>query len=138
MNKIALSSMVWLLSCHAHADIYVIGKSSLPISTIPIETVREIYLGSTTALGSSLYLEPLTQEDKNEITESFNTKIVKKSTMQMSAYWARIVFTGKGTPPKTLYDNEEVIAAVVTGNNTIGYVDTNELPADVKILLTVQ
>ena len=49
--------------------------------------------------------------------------------------WARITFTGKGTPPKELKSDAEVKAFVAANPRAIGYVDASAVDSSVKAVL---
>jgi hypothetical protein len=41
----------------------------------------------------------------------------------MQAYWSRIIFTGRGQPPKAVPSSSEAKKLVAANPNTIGYVE---------------
>jgi hypothetical protein len=66
----------------------------------------------------------------------FNEKILNKTSSQMKAYWSKLVFTGKGTPPKELLSDKEVIDLVSKNPNMIGYIQKESVTAAVKVVAT--
>lgn len=54
---------------------------------------------------------------------------------QVRATWARITFTGKGTPPKELKSDAEVKAFVAADPRAIGYIDASAVDPSVKAVL---
>ena len=63
--------------------------------------------------------------------------MVKKDAAQLNAYWSRLIFTGKGEPPKKVADNTDVLALVAANPNIIGYVDASAVNSTVKVLLRI-
>jgi hypothetical protein len=57
----------------------------------------------------------------------------------MKSMKSRLIFTGKGQPPKAVLDSDEVVELVGSDPSYIGYVDMNadSLPDNVKVVLTV-
>lgn len=49
--------------------------------------------------------------------------------------WAKIVFAGKGTPPKTLKSDTEVISWVASTPGAVGYVNSAAADDSVKVLM---
>ena len=56
----------------------------------------------------------------------------------MQAYWSKLVFTGKGTPPDELASSADAVAAVAKHENAIAYVDSAAVDGSVKVVTTYQ
>lgn len=52
----------------------------------------------------------------------------------MKAYWSKLVFTGKGTPPQEVPGDAEVKALIGSNPSTIGYIDAGSVDASVKVV----
>ncbi|MFC7002694.1 hypothetical protein ACFQMB_15380 [Pseudobowmanella zhangzhouensis] len=77
---------------------------------------------------------PINQEDSQSATDEFNNKVLGKSSTQLKAYWSKLVFTGKGTPPKEATNDAQVLELIANNPNMIGYLDASALSADVKVV----
>jgi ABC-type phosphate transport system substrate-binding protein len=64
----------------------------------------------------------------------FVTGILKKSEQQYKAYWAKLLFTGKGNPPKELESSADVKAEVAANKNAIGIIDVADVDDSVKVV----
>ena len=69
--------------------------------------------------------------------EQFYTKVTGKTGAQVKAAWSRLVFSGKGTPPKELGSSAEVKKFVAANADGIGYIEKSALDGSVKAVLTV-
>ena len=76
----------------------------------------------------------INQESDTKSVEEFNEKLLNKSASQLKAYWSKQIFTGKGTPPKEVSNDTEVIKLVSTNPNLIGYVDASTVNDSVKVI----
>jgi ABC-type phosphate transport system substrate-binding protein len=56
----------------------------------------------------------------------------------LNAHWSRIVFTGKGQPPKAVGDDSQVKEAVAKDKSLIGYIDSSALDSSVKKIIAVK
>ena len=65
----------------------------------------------------------------------FYEKATGRSAAQAKATWARLTFTGKGTPPKELKTDADVKAWVASDPKAIGYVDSSAVDGSVKAVL---
>lgn len=135
-NKKLLSAVFCLLvSSIANANIAVIVNKNNN-SQIDANTIKRVYLGKVEKFSNGQLVLPLTPAQE-QIKEEFNTTIVGRSSAQVSAHWAKMVFTGKGTPPVEKSDESEVIDAVTQSPTAIGYVSIdalNERKNDVRVI----
>lgn len=121
----------------AHAEVAVIVNKDVAVSSITLDVAANIFLGKVDTLPNGTKMVPIDQEDGKSVRTEFYTKVVKKDAAQLNAYWSRLIFTGKGEPPKKVADNAEVIALVAANPNIIGYVDAAAVNGSVKVLLQV-
>jgi hypothetical protein len=98
-------------------------------ATISKEQLVDFYLGRSSertpidqAAGSGIYVE-------------FYRKATGRDTAQIKEIWSRILFTGRGLPPRQLVDSEAVKKAVAADPKAIGYIDKSALDATVKVAL---
>ncbi len=66
--------------------------------------------------------------------DAFNDKMVGKSRTQINAYWARLVFTGKGDLPKVLTSDSDIVSTVSVNQGAISYVDSSSVTDKVKVI----
>ncbi|RZP31335.1 MAG: phosphate ABC transporter substrate-binding protein, partial [Alteromonas sp.] len=62
--------------------------------------------------------------------------VLGKSESQYSAFWSKLVFTGRGTPPEMIATEDEMLNLVATNPNTIGFVDEGKVDGTVKVVGT--
>ena len=122
----------------ATAEVSVIVGSNSTIDSIDVATLKRLYLGKTETLPDGTLVEAV--ELSNEKTkERFHKKVTSKSIRQLSAYWARLIFTGKGKPKHQIEDPEELIDYISSNTNAIGYIETSSASsARVKTILLIQ
>ena len=56
------------------------------------------------------------------------------SAAQLKAYWAKIIFTGRGQPPRTVADANEIRQLLATNPHVIAYIDRSAVDGDMKVL----
>ena len=115
----------------AQADTVVIVSAKSTATTMTPEEISDIYLGKTTNM------KPM-DSGEAPVRAQFYSKVAGKDDAQVKAIWARLVFTGKATPPKVLASSAEVVKAVAADPNAIGYVDKSAADANVKIVYEVK
>jgi ABC-type phosphate transport system substrate-binding protein len=135
MNKIQklLLSVALAFSGGLLAEVAVIVHPSNADSISEADIVR-IFLGKSKSFPGGAAAVPVNQAEGSAVTEEFNQKVIKKSGSQLKAYWSKLVFTGKGTPPKEVANDAEVIDLVANNPNMIGYIDASQVNGGVKVV----
>ena len=93
------------------------------------EQLADVYLGR-----SRLYT-PIDQVEAAPIRAEFYRRAAGRDPAQVKMTWARLVFTGKGLPPKELAGAAAVKKAVAGDPKAVGYIDHADLDATVKAAL---
>jgi len=88
-------------------------------------------------LGKSLAYTPIDQAEEAPIRAEFYLKATGRDLAQVKSAWSRIVFTGRGQPPREAIDAAAVKRAVANDPKAIGYIDKSALDASVKAGLTL-
>lgn len=121
----------------AHAQVAVIVNPKSSMASMTADQVAAIFLGKTTTLPSGATAAPADQSESSAIREQFYTKVTGKQSAQVKAAWSRLVFSGKGTPPKELGSSAEVKKFVAANPDAIGYIEKSAADASVKVVLAV-
>jgi ABC-type phosphate transport system substrate-binding protein len=114
----------------AYADVVVVVSSKSSTTTMTAEEISQIYLGKSKAL------KPV-ETAGAPIRSQFYSKVAGKDEAQVKAIWSKLVFTGKATAPKELPTSADVVKAVASDPNSIGYVDKTAVDPSVKVVYTV-
>lgn len=133
MKKLLIISGL-LFSQLAFAEVAVIVHPSNN-NQLDEATVSKIFLGREKSFADGQSVVPLALADAAPASTAFNDVVLKKSSSQLKAYWSKLVFTGKGTPPKEIGSDEEMLKLVATNPSVIGYVDASKVDASVKVAL---
>lgn len=118
---------------HANAEVAIIVHPDNSASFTDDE-IKRIFLGKTKSFPNGEKATPVTPED-NAAADDFNKKVLNKSSSQVKAYWSKLVFTGKGMPPKELTSGD-LISEVSSNPEFIGYIDASQVTDKVKVVAT--
>ena len=116
-----------------YAEMAVIVHPSNTSELSP-KIIQRIFLGKLKTFPGGGAALPLEHPAKSVVRENFNKEVLNKSSQQMRSYWGRLIFTGKGLPPKEVDTSEEIIRLVKTNPNTVGYVDMSLINSDVRVV----
>jgi len=117
------------------ADISVIVNAA-NADSFDERTIKRIYLGKMKAFPNGDKVTVLTLEDGAPETEIFRESALNKSNSQFKSYWSKLAFTGKGTPPTEVSNSAEMINAIKADASSIGFIDSNAVTGDVKVVAT--
>jgi len=124
-----------LASMAANAELVVIVNPKNAAANLSAEQVSALFLGSSTTFPDGSVATLADQPEAAGIRGDFYQKATGRSIAQVKATWARLTFTGKGTPPKELKSDADVKAFVASDPKAIGYVDASAVDGSVKAVL---
>jgi ABC-type phosphate transport system substrate-binding protein len=132
--KLMLCALL-LASGSCMADIAVIVHPSNANSLEALDISR-IFLGKAKSYPDGAQAVPVAQSDATGASDEFNTKVLTKSSSQLQAYWSKLVFTGKGTPPKEVDSDQEMLELIQANPSLIGYVQSTSVNESVRVVAT--
>ena len=133
--KSILLLVALLLSPSVFAGVAVIVHPSNS-ATLGNSEISRIFLGKMKSYPGGGPAVPINLTEGSAPRGAFEKAVLKKSASQIKAYWSKLVFTGKGTPPKEVGNDAEVINLIKSNPNLIGYVDESAVTGDVKVVAT--
>lgn len=133
MSKFSGFLLAAVLSMGAQAEIALIVHPSNN-AELDADYFQKIYTGKLASLPDGEAVLAYNFDESNPLRQQFDEKVLRRQTQQIQALWAKLVFTGKGTPPTVVADPAEVIKAVAADVTAIGYVDASAVDASVKVI----
>ena len=64
----------------------------------------------------------------------FYATLVNKDLAEINSYWARLIFSGQGSPPLQAESTENVLEIVQNNRGAIGYVDADKVGPGVRVV----
>lgn len=119
----------------AHAEVVVIVSARSSVASLTDEQTAKIFLGKVTTFPNGQPAYPIDQPQGNAIRDEFYSKVTHKDSSQVAAYWAKIIFTGEGRPPKLIIGDKAVVKIIADNPSAIGYVDRSALNRTVRVVL---
>lgn len=129
---------LWLLivlGSAANAEIAVIVHPSNG-STLDDSAIGKIYLAKLKSFPGGGEAVPVNQAEGSAVRTEFDDKALGKSPSQLKAYWSKLVFTGKGSPPEDVDDDAAVKALIASNPSMIGYISAGSVDDSVKVVAT--
>ena len=132
LSSIVLTSSLFL-SAFATAEIEVIVHPSNG-ATLDQDSIQRIFLGKTRAFPGGGEAVAISASEGSPEEAEFTEKVLSKTPKQLKAYWAKMVFTGKGTPPRQVDSAAEVVKLISANPNLIGFIPAGTGGAGVKVV----
>jgi ABC-type phosphate transport system substrate-binding protein len=118
------------------ADVVAVVSSKSPVTALTKNQVVDIFLGKTSRFPDGEQAVPIDQVEGSVARDEFYTKFTGKSAAQIKAHWSKIIFTGRGQPPKEVPNSAEVKKLVVQNPRTIGYIERSLVDGTVRVILS--
>ena len=135
-NIKSISMILAVASCFsvsiAQADVVVVVSATSPVGNLTADQVSQVFLGKAATFPGGAQAVPIDQSESAAPRGEFYSKVTGKDSAQLKAYWSKIIFTGKGQPPKEVPGDADVKKLVAANPNTIGYIDKSAVDATVK------
>lgn len=116
------------------ADVVVVVSAKNPIANLARDEISDIFLGKTTHFRNGGRAVPVDQVEGSSVRGEFYDTVAAKSAAQLKAYWSKMIFTGRGQPPKELANGDEVKQFIASHADAIGYIDSSALDGTIKAL----
>ena len=131
-------AVLMLLAAHnagARAeDVVAVVSARSAITALSPTQVADIFLGRSTRFPDGTQAVPIDQNEDSPVREKFYAQFTGKSPAQVKAHWSKIIFTGRGQPPRQVSGGPEVKKMVADNPNAIGYIDPKLVDSSVRVL----
>lgn len=131
LKKMLLVAILFMAVNSAMAESVVIVNLT-NANSLDAKIVKRIFLGKEKKFADGNETIAINQPFDSQVRRDFDQNMLGRSSSQVSAYWSKLVFTGKGIPPKEVANDAEVIALVSKNPNVIGYISKASITDAVK------
>jgi len=133
---LVLSLWLFLSGSEAYAatDLVVIVNPMSGVERMSRDEVTSIYMGRSKKLPSGITALPIDQTTDGD-KPKFYKELINKELAEINSYWARLIFSGQGSPPRQADNVAEVIEIVSGNKGAIGYIPRAAADKRVKVIL---
>ena len=119
----------------AQAQVAVIVSAKNTTKSLSIEQVSDIFLGKNGNFPKGARAIPIDQNENFPARDDFYLQSCGKTSSQMKAHWAKMLFTGRGQPPVESGDSTAIKRLVANNQTLIGYIQEKDIDDSVKPVL---
>lgn len=133
--KIILNLLILAASPHAlAADLVVVTHPNNGIEKMSKDEVINIYMGRYRKLPNGETAVPVDLKAVPGEKAQFYNIMVGKELAEINSYWARLMFSGQGSPPRQAESMEEVIEIVKNNRGALAYIDRKKVDKRVRVV----
>lgn len=122
----------------AAGELVVIVSAKSPVSVLRQDQVADIFLGQMGNFPGGAEAVALDQRIGSPERDEFYSKVTSKTPPLVKAYWSKMIFTGRGQPPREVAGSAAIRKMVAENPALIGYIDKSALDPSVKAVLLVR
>ncbi|MBB3048667.1 ABC-type phosphate transport system substrate-binding protein [Litorivivens lipolytica] len=132
LRLLGASALTLLLGLNAaRADLVVIAHPESGVDELDQTTLVNIFMGRYQKLPSGISAFPIDLQNQRE---SFYRLLVDKGLPEINSYWARLMFSGRASPPRQVPEPAEVVDIVANNRGAIGYINGGQVPDNVIVV----
>jgi TonB family protein len=114
-------------------EIKIIANSSVRADSISADDLKRIYLEERSSLRDGTHVEPVLEKG-GSVHQAFLKQFLGKTEDDLQTFYQSLVFTGRGSMPKELASDDDMVAYVAKTRGAIGYVSFENSAEGVKTL----
>lgn len=139
LAALLLACCAVLAQADAYAsDLVVVVSARSQVASLRADQVAAIFLGQSPRFPNGALATALDQPVGSPERDQFYALVAGKTPALLKAYWSKMVFTGRGQPPRELAGSAAVRKAVADDPALIGYIEREELDPSVRQVLLVR
>lgn len=120
------------------ADLVVIVSARSTAPALRADQVAAIFLGQSAQFPDGAEVAAIDQPVGSATRDAFYSQVASKSPALLKAYWSKMLFTGRGQPPREVDGNAAVRKLVAETPGMIGYIERSALDASVRPVLVLR
>jgi len=118
----------------ALAEVVVVVSAKNPLTSLSKSQVVDIFLGKARRFPDGSPAVPVDLQEGSPARDEFYAVFAGTSAAQLKSYWAKIIFTGRGQPPRTAAGPAEIHKLLAADPHVIAYLDRSAVDDSMKIL----
>jgi hypothetical protein len=132
---IILTASYLTVSGFVHAfDLVVVTHPNNGIEKMSKDDVINIYMGRYRKMPNGVTAMPLDLKNPLGEKEKFYRIMVGKELAEINSYWARLMFSGQGSPPLQAENMDEVMELIKNNKGALAYMDKKKVDKRVRVV----
>jgi ABC-type phosphate transport system substrate-binding protein len=137
LASLAFGLALVLAAADASAELVVVVSSRSQVTSINADQAAAIFLGHASRFPDGTQAVAIDQQLGAPQRDSFYRELTGKTPALLKAHWSKMVFTGRGQPPREAGGDAGVRRLVAENPAMIGYIGRDALDASVRAVLVL-
>ncbi len=120
---------------HAASSIVVVVPAHSEVEKLSREDVTNIFLGRLRQYPNGVAAYPIDQPAAVPEKAAFYRLLVNKEIAEINAYWARLIFSGRTSPPQQARSSDDAVDLLMGNPKAITYLERSKVDRRLKIVL---
>jgi ABC-type phosphate transport system substrate-binding protein len=120
----------------AAADVVAVVSARSTAGALTRSQVMDLFLGKSSRFPGGRTAVPIDQSEGSAARDAFYLAFADKSPAQLKAHWSKVIFTGRGQPPREVASGVLVKKLLASNPDAVGYVERSEVDDSVRIVLS--
>lgn len=120
----------------AAADVVAVVSARSTAGTLTRNQVMDLFLGKSNRFPGGRAAVPVDQAEGSATRDAFYLAFADKSPAQVKAHWSKVIFTGRGQPPREVSSGVLVKKLLASNPDAIGYIERGEVDDSLRIVLS--
>lgn len=118
-------------------DILVVANQKNPLQSLTKQQLTDLYMGRAHYFPSGGAVLKMDAAGDSELRALFYRALVGMSLPEINAYWARLMFSGRATPPMQMTSSKDIARLVSENPNALGYILKGDENAKIKTVFVI-
>ncbi len=118
----------------ARAEVVVVVSVENPVESLSRAELVDIYLGRLNTFPNGESVVPVDQRERSPAHDAFYRHYLGRTPAQIKAHWSKLIFSGRGQPPRTVADDKAVAEFVSGHPHAIGYVTPDRVDERLRVI----
>jgi hypothetical protein len=133
-----IAMLAMLPAAMARADLVVVASAHSGVDKLSHGEAINIFLGRYRQLPSGIPALPVDLPDASQEKARFYRLLVNKDLAEINAYWTRLVFSGKTSPPRQMKSSGQALDWLAANEGGLAYMDRSQVDARARIVLELE
>lgn len=116
-------------------EVAAVVSTKLKVVSLTTDQLSDIYLGRSNRFPDGTIAIPCDLAEGSPLREVFYTRVLGKSQAQIKAHWSKIIFTGRGQPPRQVTSSGEAKRLAADNPGVVCYIEADAVDPSVRAVL---
>lgn len=138
LSGLLAPALLLCMAWPAQAELVVVAGTASGLHALSRSDVLNIFMGRLRILPDGRSAHPLDAPADSEERVEFYRHLLGKGPQEIQAYWARLVFSGRTSPPRERPTGRSLQAELDADPQAIAYVERRELTPRMVVLYSLK